>query len=183
MDSKSISRYHVIVIALYSLVVCLFFITRKPSKYYSFIPSDLTLFFIVFLLALITLIIANKIIKFGRIGLNKTNLCMLVPIIIYALILFAFPEEIIFRGIIQNWMYNLIGPFIAVLLSSIVFGAAHALNGARGFLPKKWDWKLMAMTSIAGVYLSVAYYITGSLVVPTLLHAMLIVAMKLFVKE
>jgi len=99
-------------------------------------------------------------------------------------VLIALPEEIIFRGFIQRYLQsNISNISVVIFLSSIIFGLAHIPNGARGFLPKQWNWKLVVMSFVAGFYLGFAYFLTGSLVVPIILHALFAVVAKMFIQD
>jgi uncharacterized protein len=130
------------------------------------------------------LFIANKILRFGSITLNRKNLNQSVLLVIYAVILFALPEEIIFRGVIQSWLQEMMSnPYMVIFLSSTIYGLAHALNGSGHiFHRQKWNWSMTGMTFIAGLFLGYLYFITDSLVLPIILHVLLIIADQLFIK-
>jgi membrane protease YdiL (CAAX protease family) len=65
-------------------------------------------------------------------------------------LLVALPEEILFRGIIQNLLARRIGNrWVGLAVSSVVFGLAHLNNATRAFPVPNWAYVLMA--SIAGV--------------------------------
>jgi membrane protease YdiL (CAAX protease family) len=98
--------------------------------------------------------------------------------------LIALPEEILFRGIvaknIQQYFSNI---YITIILSALIFGMAHLLNGAKSFWPKNWNWKLTAMTFVAGIFLCLIYLMTNSLTIPIILHSLLILINKIFIKD
>jgi membrane protease YdiL (CAAX protease family) len=125
----------------------------------------------------------NYFLKFGVVGLHQRNLSKLPLILLYASVLIALPEEILFRGIIQTGLSALsINGTVLIILSSAIFGFAHILNGAKGFSVTKWNWKLVIMTFVAGLFLGYAFYSTGSLIVPIMLHTLFVVIMKVCVK-
>jgi len=129
----------------------------------------------------IALLIAKKLLDYGEILLNKKSLRQTILLLIYSFILFALPEEIIFRFFIQGGIQNITNnPCLAIIFSSLIFGLAHILNGASGFKPKKWNWKLVIITFIAGLYFGLAYYLTQNLIIPIIMHAILIIINQLF---
>jgi len=71
-------------------------------------------------------------------------------------------EEIVFRGFVIAYLIALLGvPFwAAAVLSSIVFGLAHAYQGPIGFL----------RTAAVGGVMALLYGMTGSLWAPILVH-------------
>lgn len=79
-------------------------------------------------------------------------------------------EEIVFRGFLL-WYFPVLGSFLGVpislttilILSSILFGFAHFYQG----------WKGMLGTGLAGALLAYIYLITGSLVLPIILHILI----------
>jgi membrane protease YdiL (CAAX protease family) len=80
----------------------------------------------------------------------------------------AFPEEILFRTLIQNWFtQRLEQPSKAVLVSSLIFGASH-LNNAPGPLP---NWRYMAVATIAGLIFGTVFLRSTSVFASTSVHA------------
>ncbi len=93
--------------------------------------------------------------------------------ILYAIVI-AFPEEIIFRGIIQGFLLEHIGnTILVILLSSIIFGMAHLFNGGN------WNYKFAIIAFLGGLPLSILYVVTGGLLLPTALHFAFVVVLKL----
>lgn len=179
------SRYHLTIISLYALL-CLyfFFFTAAPLKLFVFNLQDVTLLLPLSVVSLGALLLANRYIQFGVVGLNKNALARLPFIIVYASILIAVPEEILFRGLLQTYLYSIISNTpIVILFSSLLFGFAHCLNGAKQYGPAGWNWKLIGMTFLAGIFLGFSFYVTGSLVLPIIFHIILILVMKVFVKD
>jgi uncharacterized protein len=78
----------------------------------------------------------------------------------------AVPEELLFRGLIQNflqktWMH----PGRALVVTSVVFGLAHLNNGPQP------DWRYVLLATIAGFFYGRAYLQSGGLMAAALLHA------------
>jgi membrane protease YdiL (CAAX protease family) len=83
-------------------------------------------------------------------------------------IFIAIPEELLFRGIIQNSLQKtLLKPLPALIVTSIIFGAAHLNNG-----PTQPDWRYFLLASIAGLFYGNAYTRTGGLLAPAVVHTL-----------
>ena len=77
----------------------------------------------------------------------------------------AFMEELLFRGILFRWAEEFAGSWIALLLTSALFGLVHIMNpGATWF-------SSFAIAVEAGLLLGGAYMLTRSLWLPMGLHA------------
>ncbi len=68
-------------------------------------------------------------------------------------------EELLFRGVIQAGLENLIGPWGGLVIASLLFGLAHAMTRS-----------YFIVTTIIGLYLGLLYQWTGNLLVPILVH-------------
>ncbi|MGI9070707.1 MAG: CPBP family intramembrane glutamic endopeptidase [Bryobacteraceae bacterium] len=80
----------------------------------------------------------------------------------------AFPEEILFRALIQNWFTQRIQQqWKAVVVSGVIFGASH-LNNAPGPLP---NWRYMAVATIAGLIFGTVFLRSTSVFASTTVHA------------
>ncbi len=80
--------------------------------------------------------------------------------------LLAAGEEMIFRGVILQWMVQVLdsGPVYAVLVSSVLFGLFHVIARKRLALFSIWAvWE--------GAVLGLLYLYTGSLLVAAAVHA------------
>lgn len=179
------SKYHSLVVLFYIFIyLYFFFFIPFPLSYFTFNNGDIFLSFSIFVFAVVTLFIVNKFLYSDNLKINKKSLSQILFIIFYAVILFALPEEILFRGIIQNKIGLITSnEFIIVISSAFIFGIAHLLNGAKSLCPTNWNWRLAIITFTAGIYLSFSYFITGSLIMPIILHALFIIINKLFIKE
>jgi uncharacterized protein len=72
-------------------------------------------------------------------------------------------EELVFRGLFVAAGLGLLGlsPAVAVLAAAVAFGWAHLYQGRRG----------VALTAFSAVYLGLLYLLSGSLLMPVLVHA------------
>jgi membrane protease YdiL (CAAX protease family) len=71
-------------------------------------------------------------------------------------------EEVLFRGYLLGFLIPWTGVPAALLLSSLSFGLMHSYQGARGIV----------RTGIVGLTLALIYRLTGSLVAPMIVHAL-----------
>jgi uncharacterized protein len=79
----------------------------------------------------------------------------------------AWPEEFLFRGVLQNLLTrSLKNQWGALILASIVFGFAHILHNP---FP---NWKYVLLATIAGLFYGRAYIKSGSLVPGALIHGL-----------
>jgi CAAX protease family protein len=81
------------------------------------------------------------------------------------LLLIALPEELLFRGLIQNLLEKALPATYALLLAALIFGASHLNNGPSP------DWRYFLLASVAGVFYGLAYRRSGGLMAACLLHA------------
>jgi membrane protease YdiL (CAAX protease family) len=72
-------------------------------------------------------------------------------------------EELLFRGFLIWYLGHYTGVIQAALLSSLAFGIGHAYQGPRG----------IGVTAMLGVFLSAVYLLSGSLLLPMLIHALM----------
>ena len=72
-------------------------------------------------------------------------------------------EEILFRGYLMAFLLPFAGLGVAVVVSSVLFGLAHAYQGAGGALK----------AGVLGAVMAGIYLLTGSLLAPILVHAMI----------
>ena len=77
----------------------------------------------------------------------------------------AVSEELVFRGILFRWLEEWGGSWVALLVTSILFGCAHLLN------PHASPIAALGIALEAGVMLGAAYMLTRSLWLPMGLHA------------
>lgn len=89
----------------------------------------------------------------------------LLPALIGPTLFAAVSEELIFRGILFRWIEDFGGSWMALLLTSALFGAAHLHN------PNSSVIAAVGIAFEAGVMLGAAYMLTRSLWMPMGLHA------------
>jgi len=175
-----VSRYKLWVIGLYIVIFPLFFIFIPSVLRYDTKGTDLGKIFLISIVTFLGFYFLNLASGSRKIRWQSPGSHQIVLMVIYAL-LFAIPEEIIFRGIIQGALQNTLGNTgMAVIAASAIFGLAHLPNGARGWRPRDWTWGLTRAVLLVGLPLGLIFAITGSLLFPTLLHAFFLVFLKLF---
>jgi len=77
----------------------------------------------------------------------------------------AVSEELVFRGILFRWLEEFGGSWVALLLTSVLFGASHLAN------PNATWIAAVGIAFEAGVMLGAAYMLTRSLWMPMGIHA------------
>ena len=80
-------------------------------------------------------------------------------------------EELFFRGLIQLGLSNLLDVWLAVLITSLIFGLAHAVTPT---------YFLLAF--IISLYLGFLFVHTGNLIVPIAVHALYDFAVFLYIR-
>jgi membrane protease YdiL (CAAX protease family) len=79
----------------------------------------------------------------------------------------AWPEEFLFRGVLQNALSRTFrNPWAGLVVASVIFGFAHILHAP---VP---NWKYVGLATIAGLFYGRAWMKTGSLVPGALMHAL-----------
>ena len=77
----------------------------------------------------------------------------------------AIPEELLFRGLLQNLLRRWTGrPFFSITVGAVLFGLAHLNVGSRS------DWRLALLATLAGVAYGWVYEAGGTLMAPALAH-------------
>jgi uncharacterized protein len=91
-----------------------------------------------------------------------------LPVAVIGITFFtAWPEEFLFRGILQNlFSGTLKSQWIGLAVASVVFGLSHILHAP---FP---NWKYVILATIAGVFYGHAWMKTGSLLPGALVHAL-----------
>ena len=96
---------------------------------------------------------------------GRGDLSQMLPALIGAALFPAVNEELLFRGILFRWLEEWGGSWVALLLTSALFGCAHLLN------PNASPIAAVGIALEAGVMLGAAYMLTRSLWLPMGLHA------------
>lgn len=104
---------------------------------------------------------ATEFIKF-----NPTNDLVKILAAPFGIFFFiAVPEELLFRGLIQNLLLRLLGRNLqALIISSLFFGATHLNNDPVG------DWRFFVLASVAGLFYGMVHTKTKTLLAPALTH-------------
>jgi len=90
------------------------------------------------------------------------------PLTMLGILLFtAWPEEFLFRGLLQNLLSKTVGSsWLGLFVAAGIFGLSHILHAP---FP---NWRYVALASIAGVSYGLAWMRTRSLVPGVLIHAL-----------
>ncbi|MGA3294730.1 MAG: type II CAAX endopeptidase family protein [Candidatus Acidiferrales bacterium] len=79
----------------------------------------------------------------------------------------AWPEEFLFRGLLQNLLSKTLkSPWAGLIVTSLIFGFSHIFHAP---VP---NWKYVFLATIAGIFYGRAWMKTGSLVPGILIHAL-----------
>ena len=91
-----------------------------------------------------------------------------LPLAIMGITLFtAWPEEFLFRGVLQNlFARSLNNQWAGLAVASIVFGLSHILHAPYP------NWKYVILATIAGLFYGHAWMRSGSLLPGALVHAL-----------
>lgn len=81
----------------------------------------------------------------------------------FAILLAPFLEEILFRAFLYRPMEKSWGPIGAIAVTSVLFSAVHAPQYA-------FAWQYLLVLGLAGIWLGIARWKTGSLWPPILMH-------------
>ena len=155
------------------LTLVVFLVYRQfPGMKYRLLqsPRDLTRPLAAFVLAAPVLIVLGLAISFMEpFHAPRMSPATIAARFLLILVATALPEEILFRGLIQNWLMQRLGQTTRVLLlASLIFGAAH-LNNSPGPPP---NWRYMVMATIAGFAYGKVFQNSSSVVSSAILHAL-----------
>jgi CAAX protease family protein len=120
-----------------------------------------------FVLAAVIIIPLGEAMHFIRFGPTLRSL-RATPLAGAEILVFtAWPEEFLFRGLLQNLLARTLKSRYAGWLSaSLIFGFAHILHAP---VP---NWKYVLLATIAGLFYGRAWMKTGSMVPDTIIHAL-----------
>ena len=90
------------------------------------------------------------------------------------LLLIALPEELYFRGILQNLLEPLAGRTRALAIASVLFGLSHYPKGAL------FNWRYVIMAAIAGVFYGRAWRDRRQILASSITHTMVDVVWALW---
>jgi len=66
--------------------------------------------------------------------------------VLVTFLLIALPEELFFRGILQNLLQTRVGKHLALVIAAVIFGLSHYNHGA------SFNWRYVLLASIAGIF-------------------------------
>lgn len=105
------------------------------------------------------------------------NWVHVVPVTLGKTLMVALPEEILFRGILQNLLARNAttarGRLLALLLASVIFGCSHLNNHPL------FDWRYVTLATIAGLVYGTVYNRTRKVTASAVTHALVDVVWRL----
>jgi hypothetical protein len=84
--------------------------------------------------------------------------------ILVTFLLTAVPEELFFRGILQNLLETRLGRTGALVLTSVLFGLSHFHKGAA------FNWRYVLLAAIAGIFYGRAWRAERKVVTSAIMH-------------
>ncbi len=94
--------------------------------------------------------------------------------VLVTFLLTAVPEEVFFRGILQNLLEPCVGRIRALLVASVLFGLSHFNKGA------VFNWRYVLLATVAGVFYGRAWRARRQLLASSMTHTMVDVAWSLW---
>lgn len=94
--------------------------------------------------------------------------------VLVTFLLIAIPEEIYFRGILQNMLESRLGQRYALILAAVLFGLAHFNKGGR------FNWRYVLLAAIAGIFYGRAWRARRQLLASVITHTAVDVAWSLW---
>ena len=103
---------------------------------------------------------------------------LVIPMILGKSLMVALPEEVLFRGLLQNLMQRAAPSarwrVAALIVSSVIFGFTHVNNNPL------FDWRYVTIASVAGIAYGVVYNRTGKVTASAITHSLIDVVRGLF---
>ena len=91
-------------------------------------------------------------------------------------LLTAIPEELFFRGILQNLLEPRVGKLWALLITAALFGLSHfrkvGMSAALGGHPTLFNWRYVMIAAIAGIFYGRAWRARRHLFASSLMHSL-----------
>jgi CAAX protease family protein len=116
---------------------------------------------------------ALRFIHFHTRTLSATNALIGV---LTTFLLVAVPEEMFFRGILQNLLETRLGQNIALVLAAVLFGLAHFNKGA------SFNWRYVILATIAGIFYGRAWRAHRQVLASSITHTAVDVVWSLWFK-
>ncbi|MGH9748788.1 MAG: CPBP family intramembrane glutamic endopeptidase [Candidatus Polarisedimenticolia bacterium] len=102
---------------------------------------------------------------------------LVLPVVLGVSLMVALPEEVLFRGLLQNLLQRaastLRGRVAALVVASVVFGCSHLNNHPL------FDWRYVTIASVAGIAYGTVYNRTGKVTAAAITHALVDVVWRL----
>jgi hypothetical protein len=102
---------------------------------------------------------------------------LILPTMLGITFMVALPEEVLFRGLVQNLLQRAArtarGRFIALIATSVIFGFTHLNNHPR------LDWRYVTIASVAGIAYGVVYNRTRKVTASAITHAFIDIVWRL----
>lgn len=102
---------------------------------------------------------------------------LIIPVILGKTVMVALPEEILFRGLMQNLLQRAArtarGRVAALLVASVIFGFSHFNNHPI------FDWRYVTIASVAGIAYGTVYNRTGKVTAAAITHALIDIVWRL----
>ena len=168
----SLPKLYLADIALYLYLI----VRRLGGMGFSFVPrlSDLAigvrewLFFLPLALGL------GFALHFIRFVPRHPSAMQVVGALLVTFLLTAVPEELFFRGILQNLLEPQVGRLKALVVSACLFGLSHFHKGAA------FNWRYVILASIAGLFYGRAWRARRHLFASSLTHTLVDVVWSLW---
>ncbi len=102
---------------------------------------------------------------------------LIVPVTLGITLMVALPEEVLFRGLLQNLLQRAAsagrGRAVALLVASVVFGCSHLNNHPL------FDWRYVTLATVAGITYGTVYNRTGKVTAAAITHALVDIVWRL----
>jgi uncharacterized protein len=96
--------------------------------------------------------------------------------VVVTFVLVALPEEIFFRGVLQNLLETRVGGTSALIVAAVLFGLAHFNKGAT------FNWRYVLLAAIAGIFYGRAWRANRQLLASVITHTAVDVVWSLWFK-
>jgi CAAX protease family protein len=106
----------------------------------------------------------GTILQFTRFHPHWPAVSSLVAGMVLTFLFIAIPEELFFRGILQNLLETRLGRRAALILASVLFGLSHYHRGGT------FDWRYVLLASLAGVFYGRAWRANHQLLASIIMH-------------
>lgn len=158
----ALPKLYVADVALYLYVV----VRGLPAMGYSFLPqvTDILVGFREWLLFLPFGIGVGLGLRFIHFHARVPSALAVSASLLVTFLLVAVPEEMFFRGILENLLETRCRPWVALSLAAALFGLSHFNKGAA------FNWRYVLLASIAGVFYGRAWSARRRLLAAALTH-------------